>query len=322
MKALFLILGVAAGTLGAAFGYPLVSPKLNAGLGDQDLLPLAPLARGSVIGSTRVITVAGSDRLTLKSSTGKVSRLTADGEWSAFPIGESISDGEQVRTDSSSTALLVGGTSAEATLAESSHLAIGRVTPSGVRLRLTSGLVTLKAGGLPFVIETRSGRSNVESAGGAAILADAERVVAACTEGSLSVTSGTDKRAISSGETIAFRDGASTEHFVPADSKVEISLKPLRQSAAEHLLTVEGSVTPGARVIVAGVQAAADDGGAFSAKVKLHPGSNPIEIVAQLVSGADKRITLPAVDLPAASPTPAKTKRARSRSEGMQWGER
>jgi hypothetical protein len=317
MKFLLLLVGIAAGAAAAAYAFPMVAPRLGAGLGDDDLLPLAPIRGGS---TSSAQTEGEPVRLTLKQATGKVQRLTVDGEWTPFALNEAVADGEQIRTEADSSAVLEAGEGLQISLSAVSHAAIRHATSTGVRLRLFGGMIAFRGSATPFALESRTGKSVASGQGTSAILGDGDRLWAACSDGTLSVTSNGESRAVPPGSVAVFRDGTSPSAVGPAETRFDISARPAETGGpGGRVATVAGSIVGGGRVIVSGVPASVDERGAFTVKIRLHPGTNEFVVVAQNVAGAEKRVSLPPVEYtPAARPAPVHEKKRRG--EGVQWG--
>ncbi len=319
MRAILFVVGLVAGSIGAAYAFPVVAPRLSWGLGESDLLPLAPIRGGAPAAPSAE--EGEPVRFVLEKATGKVERLTLDGEWTAFATNEAVADGEQLRTDADSTAAMSDGRGAAVTLAEVSHLAIRRATAGNLRVRLLGGLVTLSSGSAHFAVESRSGKTVVEGQGATSVLADGDRLWVACKGGSTTIASAGERRDVPAGNTSSLRDGAAPGGVRSDKAAMDLKVLPVESTTpGARSATVAGTVTGGGRVIVAGAAATVDERGAFEAKVKLHPGANNVVVVAQSVDGTVKRLTLPPIEVAAAAKAAATPKRTKPRGEGVQWG--
>lgn len=330
MRFLAVFIGIAGGWFGAKYAYPHVAPYANLALGETDYLPVAPLGAapsGAPAGGGTPV------KMVLQKASGKVLRLSLAGEWVPLGAGEFLVDGEQLKTEADSTALLAterGGPRME--VADLTQVALRQLTTASHRFRLMSGFVSLKYQGPrpEFSVESRSGQTVLAGTGDATFLADGGRIDAACHAGSLAAQAKGKSVAIAAGHGAAARDGEVPERADKSPARVDLTVDdPGAAAAGARTATITGSASPHARVVVGGVVAFADAKGRFSAKTPLKEGDNRFTAVARDAAGNEKKLAVPPITVAptaktAAAPalTPSKRAPPKPKAEGMQWGAR
>ena len=230
---------------------------------------------------------------------GTVERKPAGGDWTLAAAGEALAPGESLRTMEGAGAVLKTGLASHLTLEAATLLSVVEAAPTAQRFALTQGRVIAvqRHAGRDLIISTADGSAGVRGEGERFTVFAQPRLLGAINDDAqVELGAGQVFVTVPKGR-VSWVSG--TEQPVEPrllDTPPELEVTPLESTHAElPFQLVQGRADTLAAVRVNGTEAERGDDGSFSARVPLREGENRIDVVAQLFTGAQRRIELPVV---------------------------
>jgi hypothetical protein len=220
---------------------------------------------------------------------------TRQGAAVAAAVGEQLIEGDAIRTGEDGSAVLTRGDGVAIRLSNATAVRVGAIQDDVVELELESGRVRAR-------VRPDGGAVRLSSAGRRVLLTDADLVLVAGGDGTLTVQAERGQAALSGvagvhtlreGERAhAFADGASVIGPVPQELLLEVAWPPPSKASAVQLF---GTTEPAARVeLLARPEVAAvysDERGKFKLELTLAEGVEEVQVAVTDALGQRKVVT-------------------------------
>jgi hypothetical protein len=239
-------------------------------------------------------------RIALTAAEGRVERQAAGHDWQPAKVGDELSLDESLRTGEGARAQLDLGAATSVEVAGGTQFSVSEVSSRLSRVKLTDGRVsaTVQGSGARLRVEVGGSDATAEAEKGTfSVLTDGKgQVAVAATAGRVALSAKSKTVDVAAGEQAVVKPEMppSAPEKIPPSLFVKVGA-PKSLVLRRREISIRGSASSGAVVVVNGVRTTVDDKGEFAAMVPLREGSNRVVVAASDALGRRQEAALPAI---------------------------